>query len=101
MESDSIRKHLKQAVFSDTIKSLEEYLTVKQAAVYLNLSEATIRSWIFWKKIPYIKLGGRAVRLRKYDLDALITAGYVKPVEGVGITASDIDWGVPPAPRPR
>jgi excisionase family DNA binding protein len=52
-------------------------LTVRETASVLRLSQSAIRSWILQKKIPYIKLQNKAVRIRRSDLDALIAASLV------------------------
>ena len=46
-------------------------LTAKEAAEFLCLSENTIRQWIWQRRLPVVRLG-RAVRLRREDLDQLI-----------------------------
>jgi excisionase family DNA binding protein len=49
-------------------------LTAKEAAEFLCLSENTIRQWIWQRRLPVVRLG-RAVRLRREDLDQLIKRG--------------------------
>ena len=46
-------------------------LTVRETAAILRLSQSAIRSWILQKKIPYIKLQNKAVRIRRSDVDAV------------------------------
>jgi excisionase family DNA binding protein len=55
-------------------------LTVRETASVLRLSQSAIRSWILQKKMPYIKLQNKAVRIRRSDLDAIIAASLV-PVQ--------------------
>ena len=55
-----------------------ELLTVPEAAALLRLKPSTIRSWVCQKRIPYVKLGGRLVRIRRSDADALISASIVE-----------------------
>jgi excisionase family DNA binding protein len=55
-----------------------DLLTVPEAAALLRLKVSTIRSWVCQRKIPYVKLGGRLVRIRRVDAQALITAGIVE-----------------------
>ncbi len=43
----------------------------KEAAQLLNVSENTIRMWIWQKRLPVVRLG-RAVRLRSEDLEQWI-----------------------------
>jgi len=54
-----------------------DLLTVPEAAALLRLKVSTIRSWVCQRKIPYVKLGGRLVRIRRIDAQAVITAGVV------------------------
>lgn len=45
------------------------FITIKDLAVYIGMSENTLRDWVKYGKIPFSKLG-KAVRfdLRKIDL---------------------------------
>jgi excisionase family DNA binding protein len=51
-------------------------LTVAETAAVLRLSVSAIRAWILQRRIPYIKLG-KAVRIRRADVDALIQRSVV------------------------
>ena len=44
------------------------FLSVKEAAEYLNISRYTIYAWVSQKRIPYIKVGRRTL-FRKETLD--------------------------------
>jgi excisionase family DNA binding protein len=46
-------------------------LTAKEAAALLGLSEHTVRQWIWQRRLPVVRLG-RAVRLKRQDLEQLI-----------------------------
>jgi excisionase family DNA binding protein len=48
-------------------------LKAKDAAQFLNVSENTIRMWLWQKRLPVVRLG-RAVRLRREDLEQLIAS---------------------------
>jgi excisionase family DNA binding protein len=48
-----------------------QLLTAEEAAEFLCLSENTIRQWIWQRRLPVVRLG-RAVRLRREDLEQLI-----------------------------
>jgi excisionase family DNA binding protein len=48
-----------------------QLLTAKEAAALLCLSENTIRQWIWQRRLPVVRLG-RAVRLRREDLEQLV-----------------------------
>jgi excisionase family DNA binding protein len=57
-----------------------ELLTVPEAAELLRLKPSTIRAWVSQRRIPYVKLGGRLVRIRRSDAQAIIESSLV-PVE--------------------
>lgn len=50
---------------------MRHLLKPEEAAAYLAVSEPTIRQWIWQRRLPVVRLG-RAVRLRREDLDAVI-----------------------------
>ena len=52
------------------MESTSEFLTVKEASQLLNVKESLLRKLIFYKEIPYYKLGARLIRLRKEELMA-------------------------------
>jgi excisionase family DNA binding protein len=52
-------------------KESAQLLKAQEAAAFLNVSVNTIRMWIWQKRLPVIRLG-RAVRLRREDLEQLI-----------------------------
>ncbi|HEX5114064.1 MAG TPA: helix-turn-helix domain-containing protein [Pseudonocardiaceae bacterium] len=55
------------------------YLSVPEAALYLNTSVRFIRRLIAERRIAFHKLGTH-VRLALTDLDAFIAAGRVEPI---------------------
>jgi excisionase family DNA binding protein len=54
-----------------------DLLTVGEAADLLRLKVSTIRAWVLQRRIPFVKLGGKRVFLRRQDLAALVTASIV------------------------
>jgi excisionase family DNA binding protein len=63
----------------------ETYLTPREAAVYLRTSPSTLAKRRLQGNGPcFVRLGGRAVRYRRADLDAWMSASAapVKKVEG-------------------
>jgi excisionase family DNA binding protein len=54
-----------------THEKMQTLLKTKEAAQLLNLSENTIRQWIWQRRLPVVRIG-RAVRLRREDLEQLI-----------------------------
>jgi excisionase family DNA binding protein len=55
-----------------------DLLTVREAAQFLRLQPSTLRAWILQRKISFVKLGRRAVRFRRADLEALIAGAVVQ-----------------------
>lgn len=53
---------------------MEPLLTVKNAAQLLQCSEAAVRKWIYRGRLPHVKVG-RLTRLRRQDVEALVTGG--------------------------
>jgi excisionase family DNA binding protein len=53
---------------------LTELLTTKEFAEALAVSEAAVRKWVYQGRLEPVKLG-RAVRLRRRDLDRLVNEG--------------------------
>ena len=51
---------------------MEDWLTIKEAAEILRLSEHTVRDQVRDGKIPSMKLGHRTVRVRRVDIEALL-----------------------------
>ena len=56
----------------------ERLLSIVDAADYLHLAPATLRNWVYKKKIGFIKLGGK-VLFRQSDLDRHVTSCFVEP----------------------
>lgn len=54
-----------------------QYLTIEQAAEYLNVTVKCIRSWIEYKKIEYVKMG-KYVRFRKEYLESWVEKNTIK-----------------------
>ena len=55
-----------------------ELLSIEEAGEFLHIKASTVRSWILFRKVPFVKLG-RRVFLRKPDLDKLIADSVVLP----------------------
>jgi excisionase family DNA binding protein len=61
------------------MKSGDQPLTISQAAVALNLSPHTIRSWIIQRRLSHIRLG-RAIRIPGSEVERLLRDGLVPAV---------------------
>jgi excisionase family DNA binding protein len=53
--------------------------TISETALLLNLSPATIRSWVRSQKLGYTRLG-RSIRIPASEIDRLLTDGYHPPL---------------------
>lgn len=51
-------------------------LTVKETADALGLSTHTIRSWVFHRKLGFVRLG-RAIRIMPEEIERVISTGTV------------------------
>ena len=52
--------------------------TVREAAKLLTLRESTLYRWIFDKKIRPIKVGTRAVRIPKSEVERILSQGQTE-----------------------
>jgi excisionase family DNA binding protein len=52
-------------------------LSVAEAANELGLKAATIRDWLLKRKITYVKVGSRAVRIKRSVIEQIINEGTV------------------------
>ena len=76
----------------------EYYLTVAEVAELLRLNQQTVRNWIDQGSLPALRVG-RRVRIKRSDLDRLLTEGYSAGSQGgsgdSGPSAEDF-WGGEP-----
>ena len=56
-----------------------EWMTVEQAAKWLQVSTKTIRRYIEAGSLPAVNLGGRAIRIRRQDLETWLETRRVEP----------------------
>ncbi len=56
-----------------------EWLTVEQVAEWLQVSTKTIRRYIEAGTLPAVNLGGRAIRIRREDIEAWLQTRRVEP----------------------
>ncbi len=56
-----------------------EWLTVEQVADWLQVSTKTIRRYIEDGSLPAVNLGGRAIRIRRQDLETWLQNRRVEP----------------------
>jgi excisionase family DNA binding protein len=55
----------------------KEMLTAEEAARELGVKESTIRAWLLRRKISWVRLSARCVRIRRAEIDRLIREGTV------------------------
>jgi excisionase family DNA binding protein len=81
----------------------DEFLTVKEIAERLKVNPQTLRNWIDRGELPAVRIG-RRVRVRRTDLERLLTEGRTvrPPTEPSteGPTAEDF-WSGEPAGLPQ
>ena len=58
----------------------DEYLTVNEIGEHLKLNPQTVRNWIDQGRLPAVRIG-RRVRIRRADVDRLLTQGTTATVE--------------------
>ena len=54
-----------------------ELLTVVETAKALRISQGTVRAWVLYRKIPYVKLGSR-VLFKQADIQSFINRNTVQ-----------------------
>jgi len=52
-------------------------LRVEEAAEYLNVKPSTIRAWLLRRKLPFVRVGARAVRVPLAALDKLVSGNTI------------------------
>jgi excisionase family DNA binding protein len=52
-------------------------LRVPEAAERLGIRNSTMRRWIMKRKIGYVRLAGRAIRIPAPEVEKLLEAGFV------------------------
>lgn len=67
--------------------STEHYLTVAEAAAFLNTSERFVRRLVAERRVAFHHVG-RHVRFATSDLEAFVRAGRVEPVTRRGVRRS-------------
>lgn len=65
-------------------ETVKAYLTVDEAAEYMNTSVRFVRRLIAERRIPFHKIG-RHVRLKVQDVDAFIDAGRVEAFDPMAV----------------
>lgn len=61
--------------------SAQDLLTVHEVAAMLRVSVSTVRSWVLYRRINFVKLQNKLIRFRRSDIDALIASSIVRANE--------------------
>jgi excisionase family DNA binding protein len=61
---------------------VEKLLTVPEAAGRLRLQPSTVRKWLFERRLGYVRVGRRAVRIREADIEKLLRDNYTPALKG-------------------
>ncbi len=56
-------------------------LRVEEAAEFLNVKPSTIRAWLLRRRLPFVRVGKRAVRIPLEALEGLISENLI-PARG-------------------
>lgn len=65
-------------ILNDRDNEMGPLVTVANAALQLSVKDTTVRGWILARKIPYVKLLGRSVRIKQSTIDSIIKEGTVE-----------------------
>jgi len=57
------------------ISEVNDYWDIRRTAKYLGMSIAFIRKGVRQRSIPFVRIGNKALRFRKADLDRWAEAG--------------------------
>lgn len=55
---------------------MRELLTIKEVSETLKVAEATLRDWVQYRRIPFVRVG-RLVRFRPEDIEKIQAEGLV------------------------
>lgn len=66
-----------QLIAKEGVGNAGRLLTIEQAAGRLGLSSATLRDWVWRRKLEYVRVGERAIRIRESTIREIIERGTV------------------------
>ena len=73
---------------------MNELLDTKQAAKALGLKPHTLNCWrTNGGRLPFVRVGSRAVRYRRSDLEAFVTAGVCHSTSDQGAASGSVRPG--------
>ena len=63
--------------------------TITETAQMLALKESTLRKWILQRRMPFVRLGGRAIRIPIAWIEEQVKLGYCEPIDLQSIRSND------------
>jgi excisionase family DNA binding protein len=72
--AEALQGAVEQAL-NDAVAARSSYVTVREAARYVRVTEWSIRHWIRLGRLPATKPGGQQFRILRSDLDKLLQDG--------------------------
>ena len=67
---------------TELFAGLPALLTVPQFSREAGIKEATTRAWVLRRRVSFVKLGGKSVRIPRTELERLFREGLVPAREG-------------------
>ena len=67
------------------MEAVEWLYTIPESALYLNVKASTVRKWVLQKKLGYVKVGARAIRIPERYLHELIRRGWRAPIQDAAL----------------
>lgn len=57
---------------------MEKLLTIDEVSEITKIKKSTLRAWVFQRRIPCVRIGGRLVRFQEGDIEKWIRMGSSK-----------------------
>lgn len=68
-----------------------EFLTLDEVAAFIRVDAKTVRRWIASGILPMIQIGKHTIRIRRRDLQKLLSKSRTKKKRGATLRGSRID----------
>ena len=68
-----------------------EFLTLGEVASFLRVDTKTVRRWVSGGILPAIKIGTQTVRIRRADLQKLLSKSRTRKKKGAKLRGASID----------
>jgi len=60
---------------------MSKLLTVAEFAEAVGMSPKTIRQWVWMRRVPYVRVGARAIRFQPATVEEILKRGTVPALE--------------------